>query len=313
MAQVLKDIFSTQIPRPKRVVIVGTRGSAKTTFLGSLALACDLLSQREKGFKHFIDERTSGICQVPSDLCAGFFPEPTPPGLIYEADMYLTWQSLFGEKTICLPFCETSGEDIENLIGPYKQSQYHQAIDYQDAQNLTRYICDSNGYILVAPVNRPHVPGVPKEFLDEEPTSLRWDPDVNLRRILGAIYHYKKQTRSPPIEGIAVLLTKYDTIDTYLKSQGMDLYDPIGARIFLQTYFRQTTGLLKYYGLEKVKFFPFHVQVEKIKHPDGTISFNKWSEGRGYKITLDEKRNIPKFAEQSCYDVINWIKETFIK
>lgn len=293
----------------KRVTFVGTRGSSKTTALGCLALTADILSTQDKNFTHFIDERTSGIRQVPSDLCAGYFPEATPPGLIYEADLYLSWKSTLGERTICLPFCETAGEDIQNLMGPYQTSVYKQALEWDQAENLNKYICESQGYVLVVPVSRARMPGVPK--MDEEPDNLLQDPDVNIARILSAVYRYKKKSRSPNIEGIAVLLTKYDLIDAYVKSRGMDLYQPEGARQFLQTYFRQTSGLLKYYGLEKVRFFPVHVQVERQKMPDGSTQLVKWNDGHGYKIAVDHDRNLPVYSEQSFLNLIQWIKNTF--
>jgi len=295
----------------KRVIVVGSRGSSKTTALGCLSLAADLKSTRERNFKHFIHEKTSGIRQVPSDLCSGYFPEPTPPGLIYEADMHLVWKGTFGERSLMLPFCETAGEDMENLAGPYKSGVYSQAEDWQNADVLNKYICDSNGYILVAPVSRAHIAGVPQ--MDEEtigPKGRPHDPDLVLSRILAAIYAYKKKTRSPPIEGIAVLLTKYDAIENFLKSRGMNLFDPIGAQTFLSTYFRQTAGLLKFYGLEKIKFFPTFVQVEKLKQPDGSIAFAKREDG-SYKIVVDTERNLPIFSEQSYYSLIDWLRDTF--
>lgn len=277
-----------------------------------LALECDIMSTMDPSFTHFIDEKTSGIRQVPSDLCAGHFPAATPAGSIYEADLYLTWKNTFGERSVCIPFCETAGEDMQSLIGPFSKDVYHQNVDYQVADNLNRYICDSNGYILVVPVSRAHLPGV--EQMDTEPSDLLTDPDVNIARILQAIYRYKKKSRSPNIEGIAVLLTKYDIIDAYVKSRGMDLYNPQGAQTFMQTYFRQTSGLLKYYGLNKVRFFPFHVQVEKAKNPStGKLEMVKWPDGSNYKIALDVERNLPMFSEQSAHDVIMWIKEVFAR
>jgi|SRR5271157_4634725 len=315
LREVSKTVFGSGTAPPKRVIFVGTRGSSKTTTLGLIALTCDILSTQEPGFTHFIDERTSGICQVPSDLCQGMFPEPTPPSLIYEADLFLSWKTTLTEKTLMLPFCETAGEDIQNLIGPYQKSVYKQSVDYQQADNLNRYICDSNGYVLVVPVSRAHIEGVPQ--MDEEPQALLQDPDVNLHRILSAIYRYKMKSRSPKIEGIAVVLTKYDMVDAYLKNKGMDLYNPQGAKAFLDTYFRQTMGSLKHYGIEKVKFFPMHVQVERVKNEaTGRIEFAKWPEdsGRhGYKIATDTDRNLPRYSEQSCRQLIYWLKDIFAR
>ena len=201
---------------------------------------------------------------------------------------------------------------MENLIGPYASDQYHQTRieDLQNIQNLNRYICDSNGFVLVAPVNRSNIPGIPQEFLEAEPETLRWDPDLNLRRILAAIIKHKEKTNSPPIEGLAVLLTKYDTINDYLKQNKMDLYSESGARLFVETYFRQTTSVLKYYGMEKVRFFPVHVQVEKIRGSDGIVRLAKDEYGH-FRIVLNRERNLPEFSEQTYLNLIDWIMKVF--
>lgn len=302
--QIVKDALSGSTKAEKHVTMVGTRGSSKTTCLGLLSLACDIKSLQDKNFSAFIDEKTSGILQVPSDLCQGRFPAATPPGWLYEADMIMTWKTSFGKKTVVLPFCETAGEDMEKLIGPHTQSIYQREPNYREAKALTDYICNSSGYIIAVPVSRARM--FNGKAIEEEPESLLPDPDVNIRRILAAIYRYKRLSKSPDIEGIAVLLTKYDMIDVHVKSRGMNLYDHDGAQRFLHTYFRQTSSLLKHYGLEKVKFFPMHVQVEKIQKKDGTIEFTN-------NILTDSSRNLPLFSEQSCFDLIEWIRETFAK
>lgn len=302
MDYIKEKLPSRSSKQHKRVIFVGTRASGKTTHLGCLALACDLKSLRDKNFSAYIDERTSGIRQVPSMLCQGRFPEPTPPGMWYEADIVMTWKTTFGEKTVVLPFAETAGEDMEKLIGPYHQSIYHQQPNYRQSQQLVDYICNANGYVLVMPVPRARM--WKDKGVEEEPTSLVNDPDVNLARILQTIYRYKRESRSPKIEGIAVLMTKYDMIDVHVKARGMDFYNPEGMRLFLHTYFRQTSGLLKAYGLDKVKFFPVHVQVKRVEKKDGSVEFTN-------EILTDPSRNLPEFSEQSYYDVIDWIHGTF--
>lgn len=292
----------------KRVVFVGTPGSSKTTALGCIALECDVLSTQDPKFKHMLEERTSGIRNVPSDLCQGYFPEQTPAGFTYEADLILQRETTMGTKTVTLPFCETAGEDIEKIMGPFQESQYRQTMNWESAEALARYVCNSNGYVLMCPVSFARIPGVPQ--MDEERIKQK-DPDTNIARILSAIYKYKRKTNSPPIEGIAVLLSKYDMIDQYCKAKGMDLYNPIGARKFLDTYFRQTSGVLKFYGIEKVRFFPVHVQVERRRLPNGGMEFVKWPDGRGYKIAIDYERNLPMFSELSYHGLIDWILETF--
>jgi len=300
--QIVKDAFTGSTKAHKRVIFVGTRGSAKTTALGCLSLTCDLKSLSDKNFVAYIEEKSSGIRQVPSELCQGRFPEPTPPGMIYEADIVMTWGATWGKKTVILPFAETAGEDMEKLIGPYHQSIYHQQPNFRRADQLVKYICDSNGYVLVVPVSRALM--FDGKGIEAEPTSLVVDPDVNLARILQTIYRYKRESRSPQIEGIAVLLTKYDMIDVFAKARGMNFYDAEGMRLFLHTYFRQTSSLLKAYGLEKVQFFPVHVQVERVEKPDGSVKFTN-------NILTDRQRNLPVYSEQSYLQLIQWIRETF--
>jgi len=309
--EMVKDAFSGSSKYNKRLMVIGTRGSSKTTMLGYLSLLCDLLSAQDQNFTHFLDEKVGGMRKVPSELCQGYFPEATPPGLIYEADEVMTWKGPWGKKTVTLAFAETAGEDIESLIGPYRKSMYQQAPTYQNAATLNRYICDSHGYILTVPVSRAQL-RLP-QMVDNEPDSLLPDPDVNIARILSRIFAHKQKTKSPPIEGIAVLLTKYDMVEAWLVEKGMDLYNPEKARLFLTTYFRQTSSLLKHYGLEKVKFFPMFIQVEKTILPDGSVQFNKWSGDKGYKIIVDQESNLPSGSMKSGFELIAWIKETFGK
>ena len=301
---VLKDTFSGSTEAHKRVILVGTRGSSKTTALGCLSLTCDIKSLSDPNFSAFIDEKTSGILQVPSDLCMGRFPEATPPGWLYEADMIMTKKGRFGKKTVVIPFCETAGEDMEALIGPHSQSIYQRHTTYHEARQLTEYICNSHGYILAVPVPRARIKnGQPVEH---EPDVLLQDPDVNIRRILAAIFRYKRQSKSPDVEGIAVLLTKYDMANVYCKAKGMDLYQREGATRFLHTYFRQTTSLLKHYGMEKVQFFPVHVQTYKKELPDGDVEYTN-------QIMVNPEDNLPIYSRDSYLSLIDWILETFAK
>lgn len=310
--QVLKDAISVGIDPlkeyEKNITIVGTRGASKTTQLGLLGLTCEIESVDNKNFTYDIDERTIGIRQIMSDLCQGKFPPATPAKRIYEADIVMTWKSGWkGETTVRLPLVETAGEDIENLIGPYRKNQYAQTSSYQEAENLNKIIAKSNAFILVVPVSR--VPANFPQVVDAEPETLLSNPDVNIVRILDGIYKYRQRARSKPIEGIAVCLTKYDMVREWLVSQGMDLFTPEGQYTFLNTYLRQTMGKLKKYGLKRVKFFPMYVQVAKERLPDGKIRFIKRSDGDGFLIETDTRYNLPLYTKESCHKLIRWVKE----
>ncbi|UCD15272.1 MAG: hypothetical protein JSV34_06020, partial [Candidatus Omnitrophota bacterium] len=139
-------------------------------------------------------EKTSGICQVPADLCQGKFPPATPGGVgqVYEADIIMTenkgWR---GKKTVRLPFAETAGEDIENLIGPHRKSMYDQIPTLPEADLLNRIISASHGYVVVAPVTRTTIP-LPQDIGDKEAKSIHTDADLNVYRILQKIFEYKE-------------------------------------------------------------------------------------------------------------------------
>jgi len=315
MTQLIKkglQTFSKTSQKEKRIIFVGAKRSGKTTALGCMALACDLLSMNDPSFSHYIDEKTSGICQVPSDLCQGIFPEETPSGLIYEAQIHLKERKPFRERNALVPVCETAGEDMENLIGPYTESVYKQNPDWQSADILNRYICDSHAYIIALPVSEANLPWVPSEFLDtkDEPQDRQGhfvDPDLTAKRILSAIFSWKQRNAktSPAIEGIAILLTKADKIMHFAKGQQMNLTTAEGQQRFLTTYFRQTTSVLKYYGLDKVRFFPVFVEVEKIRGPDGKVMVNMDKDGRK-KIALDREHNLPLFSKEVYQDLVRW-------
>lgn len=295
---------------------MGAKKSGKTTGLGCLGLACELKSQSDPAFSHYIEEKSSGIRQVPSDLCQGLFPEETPSGLIYEAILHIRQKKPFREKCVDIPVCETAGEDMQNLAGPYDESMYRQNPNWQDADILNKYIFDSNGYIVVLPVSEANIPFVPSEFKDthDEPQDNFGhfvDPDLVLARIVSAILSFKEDEKtSPRIDGIAVLLTKVDKIMHFVKSKGMNLNSSEGQHKFLTTYFRQTTSVLKFYGLSKVRFFPVFVEVEKVKTPEGKITINKDANGKP-RIALDKKNNLPLFSKTVYGELIDWCLDTF--
>lgn len=300
----------------KNITWIGTRGSSKTSSLGGLELVCEIQSSRNRKFSYLIDERSSGgISQISTDLCAGIFPKPTPAEKIYQADAYLTWDNGWrGKDQVHIRVAETSGEDIEKLTGPYRGTLYKQ-MPYKDADNLNRMIAASQAFIMTIAVPRSAMP-LPQS-LDSEPASLHPNPDLNAYRILNSILKYKKKHGAKPCQGVAVLLTKYDMVDAWLREANMSLYNPEGAKLYLSTYFRKTMGVLKNYGLDKVKFFPVHFQVEKKVLPDGKVRFVKWSEGAmrpngdkitGYKIAVDYERNLPYFSEKSFNELLDWCR-----
>ena len=309
-----KRVIGRSTSAEKRVSVLGTMGSGKTTSLGLICLTCETLSSQWQNFKVRIIEKTSGIREAPSDLRQGHFPPKTVPGTYYEADVIMKWESNLGDKLIRLPFCETAGEDIQKLIGRFSEGMYNVSRDFHAAGEIHKYILSSNGFILVCPASRALMFSE-GQSIEKEPTNLLRDPDVNLVRILSAIYDYKEKTRSPPIEGMAVLLTKYDLIQPYAQSMGLDLYRGgdisfSGCQQFMNNFFPQTSQQLKYYGMDKVVFFPSYVQVQLADKMGKTA---KWSDGSDKIMMHPSRPRMPQYSESSYKMLVEWLRETFTK
>ena len=293
----------------RRVSIFGMVESGKTTVLCALETTCiDLTNRKDdlgKNFYYFVEERTSGIRQASSEFRKGMFPERTPEGHTFEADFLMRWEDRFNKIFLRLPFCETAGEEIAKLISRFQSGQYDLTPDtFANAGQIYDYILNCSGAIIIAPVTRAL--GV-----EEERGGRIKDPDVNIARLLECIYKYRETNGLPPLKGLGVLLTKYDALSKYLCEQGMNLDTPEGTHKFMATHFKETYAVLKWYGLEKVRFWPTWVELETekdlvtgnlvaIRHPV-----------RGYKIRTDMNTRMPKFSVSVYRDVIGWLKETF--
>lgn len=308
-----KTIMSDEVKQAqKNITIIGTIEAGKTVILGLLGLECSIESVDNKNFSYDIVEHTVGIRQIMSDLCQGKFPPSTPPEHLFKAIIQMTWNSGWkGKSSVTLPLVETAGEDLENLIGAYRKSQYQQVPTYDQAEKLNDQIARSHAFILVVAVSR--VPGLYPQTVDAEPESLIENPDVNIVRMLDGIYKYRSEARSKPIEGIAVLLTKYDMVDQWLIRKGMDLETADGQYKFLNTYLRQTMGKLKQYGYDNVKFFPMYVRVAKEVLPNGNIRFRKRADGNGFQILTDRRQNLPVYSREACHQLIEWTREIAAK
>ncbi len=306
--QGLKDIvqLTKGSEHEKRVTIVGTLGSGKTTVVGCLYITCQALSQEQKNFYYDVKEISIPIRDFPSRLRMGHFPPKTPPGPLYESDFVLRWDDVWGKKNLHLPTCETSGEAIERLIRKFEKDSYKMVTEgWHDAEIIAKHVCDSSGYLVVVPAPRITVENTQ---LEPEPDDLSVDPDTNVARILSAIFDYKARSKSKQIEGIGVLITKCDRIFTWAKNKGFNLSTPEGKQVFMNRYFPDTMGKLKMFGLDKVRFFSVFVEVEK----DSNNQPLKWGDGKE-RIVVNEETRMPSFPTGEYLEMIMWLKQTFTK
>jgi len=320
LKQTAKNIFAipkigTRETQERRASVFGMVESGKTTFLGLLEIVCvDYANKTNKRgsknkFHFLVQERTSGIRQTSSELRQGMFPPKTTGG-IFEADFMMRFGKTFSEKQIRLPFCETAGETFNTMLERFGDGQYELNPNMKDAQLVHDYILNTDAPILIAPVTRPL--GLEKEIGAQ--LNL---PDVNLSRLLAAIYGYKmeEQRMNPmykPIKGIAVFLTKIDGAKTHLAARHINIDTEEGIHLFMSKYFPETYAVLGWYGLENVKFWPIGVELETdvddLGNPIGKI--HPLKPERGYKLKVDHSRNVPVFTEQPFYEFIEWLKDT---
>jgi hypothetical protein len=203
-----------------------------------------------------------------------------------------------------LPICDFPGEVMAKMAGKYGRGQYKLRA-HSELAPLIEHVRDRDGFILVVPASRALL-FMDDEQLEAEPDDMQFDPDVNLSRILEHVIEYKKVSKGKPIKGIAVVVTKYDTIKNFALSEGMDLYDETGAGFqnFMSTCFPATYNKLNFFGVENVRFFPSEVGL----HEDAWGPKDK-------RINVIRKREddtpcrVPEYPEESYKNLINYLRE----
>lgn len=308
-----KHVLPTAKYEEPRVAVLGVRKSGKTTAIGLLGITCTEMANTQKSkVKFLIDEKTSGVMEAPERLRSGRFPEETPEGCTFEADFYIKWGALTGETEVVLPIVETAGEEVEKLIKRFSSGMYTiTPEDFKSASDLHQYILQSCGFIIITPVTS--APIFDGKSLEPQPKKLLEYPDVNMARLLTCIYRYKrKHPHSPQIKAIAVLLTKYDLLLPVLDQKGLDLNTREGVTKFMTLYFSQTYQILQWYGIQRVRFFPSFVSLERdeqtndvLTHPDGKPKIKVINEKDG------ELCRIPEYSEKSYIELVGWIRENF--
>jgi len=286
-----------------RFSMLGTTGSGKSTIAAFLVLTSQTLSSR---FEHFFClpvEGSSRILEDASNLRQGRFPAKTQAyqPFAYESGLLLKWAGTFRDRKVQIPISDYAGEDLSFMMRP-KSLSTPSPENYGAAMALCNYVLDSDGFILVVPASRALM--FHRELqIEPEPSDLALDPDVNLARILGAVVSYKEQSRARKIKGIAVVITKWDLIAPYAMRYGYDISTHQGMEHFMRVCFPATAQALKFYGLDKVQFFPSAVALEY----DGDGNKKSWPSG-GYMIETDSRTRVPKYWEQTYVNLFEYLK-----
>ena len=295
-----------------RFSLLGTVGSGKSTIVALSVLTTQTLSSDLPNFSCRPRENTSNILADVSHIRRGRFPAKTVPYGTYasEAGLLMTWQSWRGEKKIQVPICDIAGEDIQIMIKQYGHNiQNIGQVAYSASMNLINYVKDSDGFILAVPASRALIFREDKQVERENP-ELDPDADVNLARILGEVIDYKERTRSKPIKGIAVVITKWDMLQPFAEQLGMNIFTEQGLTEFMDVAFSSTSQLIKACRVANVQFFPSYVEVER----DEKGKVKTWDDDGSPKIkpktsTLIRDRRKPSYSEQSYVNLIEYLHQ----
>lgn len=302
-----QPIMPTQLYAYKtRFAMLGPPGSGKTTVSSQNYLAAQVLSSDQEGFFCRILEGTSSILDAVSNLKQGHFPRKTEAHVktAAESGLLLRQKAFMGEKKVQVPMVDIAGEDLDLIVGEtYRATtQNISPVAYSLAKSLTDYVKDSDGYIVCVDSSRAlGIKGynVPTDQIQQ-------DPDNYLHRLLSNIFTHKERSRGKPIKGMAVIITKWDTIAPYASLWGMDVYNDAGLKEFMDVCFPNTSMILKDYGFglgANIKIFPSYIEVER--NSDGTAK--RWQDG-SEKIIVKERR-MPSCDLQSYINLMRFLLE----
>lgn len=292
-----------------RVAVLGTRGSGKTTVLGLLCLGAVDWAVKDEKVRSNIIELSSGMREVPSKLRRGKFPLPTPLDVTFESELVLEWSKIMTLKQISLPFVETAGETIQQMINRFARNEY-EIKDLPHAKEIHDYILQADGFIIIV-----SVPRVLREGSETEPENISADPDVNVARFLDAIRIFKEANpETPRIKGLALVFTKYDAAQYVLPLRGMNLKEVTGVDKFTRTYFPQTYAALemvdkKTKNIMKSKMIRFfYSSVEIVKDEEGNPILDT---DDTLQIVVDRLSERPKYSKESYTELLKWVVHQF--
>ena len=295
-----------------RFSMLGTVGSGKSTIASLIVVTTQTLSSDMPDFYCRVVENTSQIIGDASRIRSGMFPEKTTAYNTYaaEAGLLLRWAGMWGDKKVQIPICDIAGEDIQHMIQRFSKNlgEDFGTVNYNAAANLVAYVKDSDGFVVVVPASKAVIKRGGQ--VEKESAELHFDPDVNLHRILNEVVIHKEQSRGRPIKGIAVIISKWDLIQPFAESMGLDVYTAQGLRDFMDVEFPATSQLIKSLGMaDKVQYFPSYVDLER----DNEGNPKQWGNGSPMikirdRDTMGRPIRRPSYPEQQYVNLIGFLK-----
>ena len=279
-------------PDKNQITMIGTIGAGKSSHFAGLIKAADrkvsTSRDTEYPFRYIIDEGSSNIIHDVSALRAGHFPPKTSaskrsymePGATFEwmhikrvAGQTIT----LSKKQAKMPILDLAGEDLVKLIEKVKEARDLDSLSTVDAENaerITNKVNQSSGLMLIIKATRAQGLGFELEKETCDITGMSIYSDANLARMVNGIIRYKhKHPESPPLKGVAIIITAWDGLAPVAKkiSQITGVpFDPLDEKIssesldrFVYACFPSTHAAITSLGISNIRYFPSYFLVER--------------------------------------------------
>lgn len=282
-----------------RITMIGTMGAGKSAHLAGLLIAADRKVSKSRNtdypFRYIIQEGSGNIEHDKSAMRAGHFPPKTgalkaslvEPGLTFEwSHVTRTFgrEMTLNRKLAKMPIADLAGEDLCQLIEKVSQVRTLQQASQVNAERVTGIITQSAGLMFIIKATRAQGLGIE---LEKEPVGidgLSIYSDANYKRMINGIVRYKRQNpNSPPLRGIAVVITAWDGLAPVAKQIEQitgQPFDPLFTKRdkngnidisrsqevldkFLYMCFPSTHAAITSLHLNNVKYFPSFFETEK--------------------------------------------------
>jgi len=295
----LMDVQANQ----NRITMIGTMGAGKSSHLAGLLIAADRKVSKTRDtdfpFRYYLREGSGNIEHDKSALRNGHFPPKTGALKASTIEQRITfeWAHIkrvagteltLSKRQSDMPICDLAGEDLCLLIEKVNQARTLQQAALLNAQRITSMVMQSSGLMLMIKATRAQGLGVE---LEKEPTTIEGlsiYSDANMKRMIDGVVRFKKQNpNSPPLKGIAIVVTAWDglaPVAEQISTITGQKFDPLDITIsqecldkFLYACYPSTHAAISSLHLRNVRYFPSFFEVERDRYGkpvswDGTES-----------------------------------------
>lgn len=286
--QQIGDLLDVQ-PDQNRITMIGTMGAGKSAHLAGLLIAADRKVSKSRGtdypFRYYLREGSGNIEHDKSALRAGHFPPKTGALKASTIEQRITFEwahvaNIAGKEIPLakrqsdMPICDLAGEDLCLLIEKVNQTRTLQQAAQLANQRIVSMITQSSGLMLIVKATRAQ--GLDIQ-LEKEPTGidgLSIYSDANMKRMIDGVVRFKKQNRSsPPLRGIAIVVTAWDGLapvaDQISTITGQQ-FNPLDTKIsqesldkFMYAFYPSTHAAIASLHLNNMRYFPSFFEVER--------------------------------------------------